>query len=259
MKCLRSLVVTALLLPGGLVLAPPPAQAQLPVTDIAHIAVTTWAEILRYSQMAYSIINELESLYNQYQQIKNQIQALEKLSVHNWRDIGPLYHQLDGILNEAESLTYVVDDLEAKFEAAFPGTQAFLNFPEEHRANVTQTLQTLRLNMMSLKQISDDSRGSLQTLGSLQLDVERSQGHEQTLEAMAGLSSWQAQQLATMGATLQSLANVSTVAASYQIDQAARSSQTTTDIYLATHDRATAEASQSKPSYTLVPSWMPPL
>jgi P-type conjugative transfer protein TrbJ len=258
MKSLRRLVVPALLLLGGLAL-PCPAQAQIPVTDIAHIAVTTYAEISRYAQMAYSIINELQSLYNQYLQIKNQIQALEKLSVHNWRDIGPLYHQLNSILDEAESLTYVVDDLEAKFEAAFPGAQSFANFPEEHRANVTQTLKTLKLNMMSLKQISDDSRGSLQTLGSLELDVENSQGHEQTLEAMAGLSSWQAQQLATMGTTLQSIANVSAIAASYQIDQAARASQTTTDTVTATQSRAAEDAAQPKPSYSLVPTWMPPL
>src|SRR4051794_28142624 len=105
----------------GLLLGlPRPSQAQIPVTDVAHIAVTTWAEIVRYGQAAYEIYQKAVSIYNQYEQINRQIQSLRKLNIRSWRDIGPLYYQLNSLLQQSDTLTYAVENLEEEFYATFP-------------------------------------------------------------------------------------------------------------------------------------------
>lgn len=254
----RSLVPSFIVL-GLLLSIPSPSRAQIPVTDVAHIAVTTWAEIARYGQAAYEIYQKTVSIYNQYEQINRQIQALRKLNIRSWRDIGPLYFQLNSLLQQSDTLTYAVENLEEEFYATFPGSTRYVNFPAERFAEVQRTLDTFRLNLMSLHQIHLDSRGSLQVLGEIQRHVDSAQGHEETLESLAELGSWQADQLATMGSTLQSIANTAIVASSYQINQDARSRQTISDVLQATANRAQTDAAESKPSYSIVPSWVPPL
>jgi len=242
-----------------LLAAPRASQAQIPVTDVAHIAVSTWSEIARYGQAAYQIYQEALSVYNQYQQIERQVQALKKLNVRSWRDIVPLYYQLNSLLVQSGTLTYAVENLEEEFYATFPGSTRYVNFPAEQFNEVERTLDTLRLNLLSLHQIHLDSRGSLQVLGEIQHHVDAAQGHEETLEALGELGAWQADQLATMGATLQSIANTAIVASSYQVNKDARTRQTASDILEATANRARTDAATSKPSYPLLPSWVPPL
>jgi P-type conjugative transfer protein TrbJ len=251
-------LIPCLLFLALLCAAPRPSRPQIPVTDVAHIAVSTWAEIARYAQDAYQIYQHALSIYNQIQQIERQIQALKKLDARSWRDIGPLYHQLNSILQQRDTLTYAVEDLEEEFYATFPGTTRYVNFPTEHFNQVQRTLDTLRLNLLSLHQIHLDSQGSLQVLGEIQNHVDSAKGHEETLEALGELGSWQADQLATIGSTLQAIANTAIVASSYQINQTARERQSVSDVLLTTANRAEADAAEARASYTLLPSWMPP-
>jgi hypothetical protein len=58
-------------------------EAQTPVTDVAHIAVSVFNEIERYAQAIEDYIAQAEQIYNQYEQIAYQIKALEKLDIHN--------------------------------------------------------------------------------------------------------------------------------------------------------------------------------
>lgn len=250
---LVALLVLVLLLGPGQAWSYGPA----PVVDYPHIAISVWAEYLRYAQVAYNIIQEATQIYNQVEQIEYQVQALRKLDFHSWRDIGPLYHQLNGLLNQADTLTYTLDDVEGRFYEAFPGSSRFDSFPEEHFEGVQKTLDTFRLNLESLHQIHEDSEGSLQILGELQRKVETSDGHEQTLEVLGEFASWQADAQATMGATLQSIANAQVVYNSYQVNQDARLKQTASDAISATLARARVDAAQADTLYTVVPSWMP--
>jgi hypothetical protein len=52
-------------------------EAQIPVTDVAHIAVSVYNEIERYAQAIEDYIEQVEQIYNQYEQIAYQVQALE--------------------------------------------------------------------------------------------------------------------------------------------------------------------------------------
>jgi P-type conjugative transfer protein TrbJ len=253
----RKILVTLLL--SALFVGPQQAWSYgpIPVIDYAHIVVTTWAEYLRYAQAAYSIIQQATQIYNQVQQIENQVQALKKLNFHSWRDIGPLYHQLEDLLNQADTLTYTVDNLDERFSAAFPGTSDYLSFPDEQSAGVSRTLDTFRLNLESLHQIHEDSKGSLQVLGDIQQQIDEAEGHEEALEALGELASWQADAQATEGSTLQSIANGQLVFDSYMVNQDARSKQTATDTINATLARAQADALQPAATYSVLPSWMP--
>jgi P-type conjugative transfer protein TrbJ len=234
-----------------------PSHAQYPVTDVALLIESTFAEYFRYAQTAYQIYQQLQSIYNQYQQINRQIQALKKLNVRSWRDIGPLYYQLNALLQESESLTYALDGLEERYYETFPGAVRYADFPSQSFLQINRALNTFRTNLLSLHQINEDQHGSLQILGEIQQHVDSAEGHEQTLEALAELQSWQADQQATMQATLESIANVSVVSASYQINQDAMYHQTETDTLAATLAAAQREANSPGSTYNLLPSWVP--
>jgi P-type conjugative transfer protein TrbJ len=251
-KLLAPLAVTLALL----FLRPQPSAAQIPVTDVAHIAVSTWAEIARYAQEAYSIIQRALSIYNQVKQIELQVKALRKLGLNSWRDIGPLYYHINQLLDEGESLVYALDDLGERFDETFPGLTRFTDPATQTFNQVTRVLNTFRANLLTLHQVHSDSQGSLQNLGEIQRHVELSEGHEQTLEAIAEFQSWQSDQLATMGVTLQAIANTSAVAASYQVNREAQLRQTAADTVLSSAVAAQRAAEDSSTTYTALPPWI---
>jgi P-type conjugative transfer protein TrbJ len=232
------------------------AQAQIPVTDLANLGVNIYSEIARYVQEAVSLINEAEGLYNQYTQIAYQIQALKKLNIRSWRDIGPLYHQLEGILNQAETLSYTLDNLEDQFNTTFPGVQKYLDYPTDVFRQTTRTLNTYRVALLGVHKTQEDNHGSLQTLGEIQNHVDAAQGQEQVLEALGELGSWQADQQAVMGATLQTIANVDVVKASYELNQEARLRESATDA-VSTLVVAAYRDQNDGATFTVVPDWMP--
>jgi P-type conjugative transfer protein TrbJ len=251
-KLLAPLVVALALL----FLRPQPSAAQIPVTDAAHIVVTTWAEILQYAQQAFSIIQRASTIYNQVKQIENQLKALKKLGFNSWRDIGPLYYQISQLLDEGDSLVYALDDLGERFDETFPGLTRFTDPATQTFNQVTRVLNTFRTNLLTLNQVHHDSLGSLQNLGEIQRHVELSEGHEQTLEAIAEFQSWQSDQLATMGVTLQAIANTAAVSASYQVNRDAQLRQTAADTLLSSAVAAQRAAEGSTSTYTALPSWI---
>lgn len=255
MKSRRTLAL--LLLVAGLLLVPAPSNAQTPVTDVIHTATSVWAEVARYAQAAFDIIQRATQIYNQVQQINYQIQALKKLEYHSWRDVGPLFYQLDSLLREAETLTAAADELEAMFYATFPGSTRYLAYQDESYTQVQRALNTFRVSLLALKGIREDTRGSLSTLGALQQQVEAAEGHQEALEALSELESWQAAQLSTMAQTLETIANTQIIAASYQINQDAQFRRTQSDALTTTLYRADAAATGSHDSHSPFPVWMP--
>jgi conjugal transfer/entry exclusion protein len=182
---------------------------------------------------------------------------LRKLDYHSWRSIGPLFYQLDALLQEAETVTAATQDLEAVYYATFPGSTRYLAYQDEDYAQVQRALNTFRVSLLALQGIHQDTRGSLGTLGELQWQIDAAEGHQEALEAMAGLQSWQASQLSTIAQTLETLANTQIIASSYEINQAAQLRSTQTDTLAATLYRAGAAASASHESRSPFPAWMP--
>lgn len=239
-----------------LLFSAPRAEAQIPVTDIAHIAVSLAGEIERYVQAALQYVQGAEGLYNQYKQIEYQVVALKKLNIRSWRDIGPLYHQLQTILGETESLSYRLDGLEDNFRTTFPGIAPYVNYVDDHTRQATRTLNTLRISLLGLHKQQEDNDGSLQVLGEIQNHVDAAQGPEQTQEALAELGSWQADQSALIGATQLSLANINLVAAAYQINEKLQQEKATSDAAITLIGASQAEIDDGT-TYDVIPGWMP--
>jgi P-type conjugative transfer protein TrbJ len=250
--------LSALLLTLALFLgAPKPSHAQIPVTDVLHIGVTTWAEIARYGQAAFQIYQQALQVYNEYTMIQHQIDALKKLGGHHWRDIGPLYHQIVGLFGQTESLVYTLDTLDDEFSATFPGASSYVSYSADSLSQVQRTLATLRLNLLALHQIHNADQGSLQDLGIIQQHVDASEGHEQALESLAELASWQADQAATTGSTLKSIANAIIVSNSYEISRAAQIQETNSETLIATEAEAFRASQQQSIAYSILPPWVP--
>lgn len=255
MKLPRAL--TVLILAALLVGAPRRSHAQALVLDVPHTATTVWAEVARYAQAAFDIYQRAEQIVNQVQQINYQIQALRKLEFHSWRDVGPLFYQLDSLLREAETITAVVQDLEEMYYTTFPGARRYLSYSEESYTQVQRTLNTFRVSLLALQQIHHDTRGSQATLGVLQGQIERAEGHQESLEALGELGAWQAAQLSTMAQTLETIATAQIIAASHGINEKAQSRRTQSDTLATTLYRAETAAASNHGAHTPFPSWMP--
>lgn len=245
-----------LLVLAVLVTSAPALATGAPVVDAVHIATTTWAEVARYAQAAWDIYQRAEQIYNQYLQIQYQIQALRKLEFHSWRDVGPLFYQLDALLREAETITAAARDLEEIFYATFPGSRRYLSFQDEHYTQIQRALNTFRVSLLALQQIHHDTRGSQATLNTLQSQIERAEGHQESLEALGEITAWQAAQLSTISQTLETIATAQIVASSHAINQQAQSRRTQSDALTTTLYRADTAVGSAHSSYSPFPAWM---
>ncbi len=234
-----------------------PAQGQIPVTDVAHIGTTTWAETVRYAQTGYEILQRATTIANQIEQIYYQVQTLRKLDFHSWRDIGPLLSSLDGILLSAEGITYRLNDLEETFFEAFPGAELPTNFPDAHFQRTLRTLGTIRAGLLGLRELAIDSNTSLGQIAIAKDQLSSAVGTEQALESIGHFIAWQTEQLVSLQTTMQLAANAEMVASAHRINQEAQDRQVSIEVFRATLAAALAGSSEPPSSYSLLPEWMP--
>lgn len=251
LRCTLAILLLPLLFGGR------PAHSQIPVTDVAHIGTTTWAETVRYAQTGYEILQRATSIANQIQQIYNQVLALRKLEFHSWRDVGPLLSSLDGILISAEGITYRLNDLEEAFFEAFPGAELPVNFPEAHFQRTLRTLGTIRAALLGLRELARDSSSSLAHIAYAKGQLGTAVGTEQALESLGLFIGWQTEQLVSLQTTLQLAANAEMVASAHRINQEAQDRQVSIEVFRATLAAALAGSPEPPSSYSLLPEWMP--
>jgi P-type conjugative transfer protein TrbJ len=117
-RALGLVLAAALLLP---VLAAPPAPAQIPVTDAAHIAVNSYWHYLHYVQLAFQIYQHSLQIANQVRQLEAQLRALRKLNDPNWREIQALLAELDLLARSGQAIGYALPDAAAQLRQVYPG------------------------------------------------------------------------------------------------------------------------------------------
>jgi P-type conjugative transfer protein TrbJ len=232
--------------------------AQTPVTDVAHIAMTVWAEISRYAQAVEDFIQQAEQIYNQYQQIQYQLQALEKLDVHTWRDLSPAFSRLLGLMENVDALLYSTEQLEERFFETFPAGERYANYSEDSWRALYRTMETLRVSLQSLREITSSGELDLESLAAIEAGIEGAQGHEEVLEAIGNLLSWNAKQALLAERIGAAQANAETVARAYEINEAARSRETYAAFLEGTVIDAVAGAyDEGSPAFRALPRWMP--
>ena len=247
-----SLTVCLLFLLG----VPRPSEAQIPVTDLAHIATSVWAEIARYAQVVEDFIAQAEQIYNQYEQIQYQLKALSKLDFHNWRDVSPALTGLLTLIDGADAMLYNVEQLEERFYETFPAGEKYLNYPEDSRRALSRTMETFRISLQSLHELTASEETDLLVLGEIEAAIEGAEGHEQVLEGIGTLMSWNAKQSLLAERINAAQANAEMVARAYEVNEAARSRES----YTAFLEGTVVDASGYDPnarSFRALPGWMP--
>lgn len=232
-------------------------EAQIPVTDVAHIAVSVFNEIERYAQAIEDYIAQGEQIYNQYEQIAYQIKALEKLDIHTWRDLSPAFSRLLSLVNEADAVLYNTDQLEQRFFETFPAGERYTNYTDESWRALYRTMETLRISLESVHEITSSDEMDLESLAAIEAEIEGAQGHEEVLEAIGDLLSWNAKQTLLTERINASQANAEAVARAYEINEAARSRESYATFLEGTVVDAVGEAfDDSSPAFRALPDWM---
>jgi len=122
-------------------LAPLRAHAQLPVVDdrmVSHNGVQTGQQVL-------------ESIHES-QKVDVFLRLLLKVTGYEGRDLDGAVAELEAILAAADVLGYTRPDLEARFEATFPGYADRVNWAEHHAARLRQIHSTYRAVLLSLQE-----------------------------------------------------------------------------------------------------------
>jgi P-type conjugative transfer protein TrbJ len=239
-----------------LVSAPHRSAAQTPVTDAAHIATSIWAEVARYAQAIEDFIVQVEQIFNQYQQIQYQLQALAKLDFHNWRDLSPAFDRLLVLAGQTEAILYNTERLEERFDETFPVGQAYINPTEDSYVALFRTMETVRHSLQSLDEITSFGEIDLASLAAIEAGIEEAEGHEQVLEGIGNLLSWNAKQSLLAERIHAAQANAEMVARAYEINEAARSRES----YIAFLDDTVIDASgydEDARAFRALPGWMP--
>jgi P-type conjugative transfer protein TrbJ len=253
MRRLTSCLALSLLF---LVAVPRQSAAQIPVTDVAHIATTVWAEVARYAQAVEDYLTQAEQIYNQYEQIQYQIQALSKLDLHNWRDLSPAFSRLITLVDQADAVLYNTQRLEERFYETFPAGERYLNYPDDSWRALFRTMETFRLSLESLHEITSSDELDLESLAEIEASIEGAEGHEEVLEGIGNLLSWNAKQSLLAERINAAQANAEMVAKAYEINEAARSRESYTAFLEGTVIDASAYDDNSR-TFRAFPGWMP--
>ena len=232
-------------------------EAQTPVTDAAHIAVSVWNAIERYAQAAEDYIQQAEQIYNQYEQIQYQLQALQKLDFHNWRDLSPAFSRLVSLIGEADAVLYNSRELEERFFETFPAGERYLNYPDDSWRALYRTMETFRVSLQSLHEITSADESDLASLAAIEAEIEGAEGHEEVLEGIGDLLSWTAKQSLLAERVNAAQANAEAVAKAYEINEAARSRETYNAFLEDTVVDAVAGAGSDGAAFRALPRWMP--
>lgn len=252
--------VTLCLIISLLVLAglPSRSEAQAPVTDALHIAMTLWAEIARYLQAGEDLVSQAEQIYNQYQQIEYQLKALEKLDLHTWRDLSPAFSRLLILADEADAVLYGTEQLEERFFETFPPGERYVNYTDDSWRALSRTMETFRVSLQSLHEITASDELDLESLAAIEAEIERAEGHEQVLEGIGNLLSWNAKQSLLAERINAAQANAEMVAKAYEINEAARSRESYSAFLEGTVlDAVDGAYDEGSPAFRALPSWMP--
>lgn len=235
---------------------PRESAAQIPVTDVAHIATTVWAELARYAQAIEDYLTQAEQIYNQYEQIQYQLQALSKLDLHNWRDLSPAFSRLIILVDQADAVLYNTQRLEERFYETFPAGERYLNYPDDSWRALFRTMETFRLSLESLHEITSADELDLESLAAIEASIEGAEGHEEVLEGIGNLLSWNAKQSLLAERINAAQANAEMVARAYEINEAARSRESYTAFLEGTVIDASSYDENSR-TFRALPGWMP--
>jgi P-type conjugative transfer protein TrbJ len=188
---------------SGLVVGP--AKAQIPVTDVAHIVLQQIRHIAELIDRALALYRQYQQITNQLQQIKFQLQALEKLDYSDPYNVGYAMGVLKDVAGEGSPLSYLRGVPRYAYEDVFPGwgedwdeneeliTPERRNFFREAEAAQEATLKTLaHIGKVNQQHVHEYERG-MEVLRDLQERIASAKGHEEALEIIGHVLAFQSE------------------------------------------------------------------
>jgi|GEM_PF-4467905 P-type conjugative transfer protein TrbJ len=241
------------------VATPSPAHAQIPVSDLGEWGLTIWSEIARFGQMVESYAQQAQMIYNQYESLKHQVQNLEKLQVHSFRDVYSLLNDTEGALRSGNNLLFAWDDIDGIWQETFPSdSDSYGAYGVSRARQVYRTMETLRGSLGVMHSQYQHLYQSMATLDEIKGHVATARGAEAVSEALGELAAWQADQVATENLAQQAAANASAAAEAERIVHE-RQLETAFETAMSSTSKTVARArfGDSYKRYSALPDWMP--
>ncbi|HVT14700.1 MAG TPA: hypothetical protein VHQ90_00780 [Thermoanaerobaculia bacterium] len=229
-----------------------PAAAQIPVTDVAHIAVNSYWHALHYAQLAFQLYQQYQQIVIQIRQIDAQLRALRKLANPNWREIAGLLTELDALMRSGRSLGYALVDAGAQFRHVYPGWTRWHD-PIEPTLQAESALDTFRAGLAALSRQTRTLAAGEQTLAAMRRQMAATDGHQQALEHLATLAAFSAQEQLLSRQSLAVAANFAAVAHGYSINRQAQADATFRGVVY-----ETSLARGTSAGFTFQPPWVLP-
>ena len=138
-------------------------------------------------------------------QLKYQIQALQwqiknstGLNGYEWQDIQNLITSVNQLSQQGEALSYANNDVNQKFQAAYPNYQVTPLSPSYAKTTQTwqgTTLQTLQNSVAANHAIAEDFKAEHALLNQLKSQGQQPQGHLQALQTLNEITTENVNQL----------------------------------------------------------------
>lgn len=229
------------------------AEAQIPVTDVAHIGANVYWHALHYAQLALQLAQQYRQLINQVEQIRYQLLALRKLADPRWRDLSRVLAEIDAAARSGKALGYALSDVEGEFRHSFPGWQRWSE-PGAVQAQTERALDTMRAGLGAAARQGRELAAGEATLARIREQMGATAGHQQALEQLATLAAFQAQEQLLTRQALAVEANLTAVASGYWLNREAQGQATWTALAA---ESALAAGRNTSQGWRFQPAWWP--
>jgi P-type conjugative transfer protein TrbJ len=217
-KTSRRIAALAILLILGLqVSAPPPAQAQWAVIDVANFSQNLLTAIQTY----LAIAQRVTMTANQLRQIEAAFRDLQRLGNPQIRELGWFLYELAYLVQQTEGLVYSLDDLDERFLVLFDGYEPADDLVAEYSERTHTTLETLRASLLSTQRSMRNIGLSLDDLARLTDQAIDAEGNLEALEANSILVGYTAQEITKLLQQVGMMANTQAVYYAHELESEA--------------------------------------
>jgi P-type conjugative transfer protein TrbJ len=196
----RRVLVLAMTLALALVPAPR-SHASLVVLDPVNLVQNLVSAI----QSITEVTQQVEQLYNEYTQIRNQIQQLEDMAnqaaqtgSNDWGQVQSAIEAFANAVHIGQSIAYDLPNLQARFEAEYPGYVAPTDWNVQYRQLSRSTLDTLNGTLRSAGLNIGDFESVDAALSALRGANDGATGRNELLQVANSLASLQVAEMTKM-------------------------------------------------------------
>ncbi len=199
---LRSTLIGSMALLAGAALTfapPPPARAQsivLDPTNLVQNIIAAIQNITEVAQQVQQLTNEATQITNQIQQLQDMVNQAAQIGSPTWGQVQSTIAALANAVNIGQSLAYSLPNIQAQFQAQFPGYVAPTDWNTQYQQWSQTTLDTLNGTLRSAGMNAGDFNNVQAALDSLQSANDSATGRNELMQVANSLASLQVEEMA---------------------------------------------------------------